>query len=94
MNEGICGRCSGKNPLSWCAESPLWNEIMRNGDINNQDEYDFICPNCFMQLGIDRGIANIFRITAPETLVDLKEVTPSGRLWDKESFLWKEVPNE
>lgn len=92
--EHKCDKCGGNNPLSWFADSPLWNEVMRGGDISAQDEYSFICPNCFMQLAIDKGIADMFRVWSPSPLVKLKTATPSGRVWDEEKFKWVDPTSE
>jgi hypothetical protein len=78
----------------WSAESPLWNEVVRGGDINAADEYPFLCPRCFCRLAEDKGIADKFRLTAPRPLVELKKVTTSGRVWNQDIFLWEDPTEE
>lgn len=88
--EAYCHRCKGPNVV-WAAASPLWNEVMRGGDINGDWEFDeIICPTCFCVLAKERGVADFFRLFSPEPIVRLKEVTPSGRTWNKDTFLWDE----
>lgn len=88
--EGICRRCGVLNP-DWYAPSPLWNAVMRGGSIDGAWEYDeLICPTCFCILANERGVAVRFRVDAPDVLVDLETVTPSGRIWNPRTQLWDE----
>ncbi len=43
-----------------------------------------------MILAEERGVANRFRVTAEVVNVALETVTPTGRVWDEEKFLWVE----
>lgn len=86
--EDHCHRCGGPN-VTWAAPSPLWNEVMRGGDINADDEFDgIICPTCFALLAKEKGIASRFRFYAVDVNRDLKTTTPSGRVWDEKKWLW------
>lgn len=87
--EDFCGRCGGLN-VPWVAPSPLWNEVMRGGDINGPGRYgDIICPTCFVVLAEAAGIASSWRIAAMEIHVPLKYETPSGRTWNHQTWLWE-----
>lgn len=89
--EHICRRCHGPNVQAWAAPSPLWNEVMRGGDINAPDLFEgIICPICFAALAQEAGIAQRWRFHAEKVLVPLKTVTPSGRVWDETTWLWEE----
>lgn len=75
----------------WYVPSPLWNEVMRDGDIDGPWQWDeIICPLCFMELAEDKGIAHGWRLDATDVLVELKTTTPSGRVWDPTVDLWIE----
>lgn len=88
-----CRRCSQPNP-SWSAPSPLWNAVMRGGDINGAPLFsDMVCATCFMTIAQEAGIASGFRVDAREVSVDLQTVTPSGRVWDAKRWLWVEPPS-
>lgn len=89
--EDHCHRCGGPNP-SWSAPSPLWNEVMRHGDINRLPEpYDgIVCPTCFAVLAEDMGVATFWRLDAERVFRELKLVTPSGRVWNAERWMWEE----
>lgn len=89
--ETVCRRCGGPN-VSWFAPSPLWNAVMRDGSINGPQEFDeLICPTCFAVLAEERGVANGWRLTATRVHVELETVTPSGRVWDAETDMWRET---
>lgn len=90
-NTEQCSRCGHANP-PWAAASPLWNEVMRGGSINGDEEGGIICAACFMELAESRGIASRFRVTAEVVNVELETTTPSGRVWDEEQFLWTASP--
>lgn len=86
--EDYCHKCNGPN-ISWSAPSPLWNEVMRDGDIDGPVQYEeIICPTCFAFMAREKGIAEHFRFDASEVNVELKTVTPGGRVWDEEKWLW------
>lgn len=89
--ESICGWCGGDNPV-WTAPSPLWNEVMRGGDINGRDLFSgVVCPSCFAKLASREGIADGWRLTARVVHVELKTVTPSGRVWNPDTWLWDDA---
>lgn len=86
--ESYCHRCGGPN-VAWYAPSPLWNEVMRGGDIDGPWQWnEIICPTCFVVLARDAGIATRFRVDATDVRVPLTLVTPSGRVWDSVIELW------
>jgi hypothetical protein len=88
--EDRCNRCGGQN-IAWSAPSPLWNQVMRGGDINGTEIHDgIICPTCFAVLAQEAGIADLWRFDAGRVHVPLQTVTPSGRIWDAEAWLWRE----
>lgn len=90
MSGEDCKRCGRANSI-WFAASPLWNAVMRGGSIDGQPKYgDMVCATCFMQLAEERGIATRFRVTAEVVNVELETTTPSGRVWDEDSFLWSD----
>jgi hypothetical protein len=89
-DESRCHRCGGPN-RSWHAPSPLWNAVMRGGDINGPWKWnEIICPTCFMVLAEGAGIAERWRLDARTVKVELATTTPSGRVWDPERDLWVE----
>ena len=86
--ETYCHRCFRLN-IPWTAPSPLWNEVMRGGDINGQEPFEgIVCPMCFMQLAEEKNIATGWRLDARNLFADLQYTTPSGRRWDGEQWLW------
>lgn len=88
--ESICRRCLGPN-IVWSAPSPLWNHVMRGGDINAKDRFGgIICPICFATLAEEMGVAWRWRFYAETVNVELATVTPSGRVWNSETWLWDE----
>jgi hypothetical protein len=91
--EERCNRCSGPY-VSWSAPSPLWNQVMRGGDINRVPEpfRGIICPSCFAQLAEEQGIAGRWRFYAEQVHVELATVTPSGRVWNPQTWLWDDAP--
>lgn len=86
-DEAICDRCGGKNPI-WVAPSPLWNEVIRGGDINGSEIYQFICPNCFIILAEEKHIAQGWRLYATDIFVELQTITPTGRVWNDKTWLF------
>lgn len=90
--EDTCRRCRGPN-VSWHAPSPLWNQVMRGGDINGDDLFGgIVCPTCFAVLAEQAGIASGWTLRADQVHVELQTVTPSGRVWDEAGQLWQEPP--
>jgi len=88
--EDYCWRCGGPN-VPWSAPSPLWNEVMRGGDINAGDLHGgIICPTCFAVLVQAAGVAELWKLYADRVLVPLATVTPSGRTWNAETWRWDE----
>jgi len=83
-----CQRCGGDNP-AWSAPSPLWNAVMRGGSINGEPLFsDMVCATCFMILAEERGIAFLWRVQAQDVRTELETVTPSGRVWNDQEWLW------
>lgn len=93
--EDHCHRCGGPN-IPWSAPSPLWNAVMRGGSINGDELHDgIVCPTCFAILAEQRGIAHaLWRFSADRVSVELELVTPSGRVWDEQSWMWREVTDD
>jgi hypothetical protein len=88
--EDYCHRCGGPN-VSWAAPSPLWNAVMRGGDINGRDLFNgIVCPLCFAVLAEAAGIASQWRLSAENVNQPLQTITPSGRVWDDNAWLWRE----
>lgn len=88
--EATCHRCHGPN-IAWSAPSPLWNAVMRGGSINGDEDHDgIVCPVCFATLAEALGIADLWMFSAKRVHVDLETVTPSGRVWDETTWLWRE----
>lgn len=87
--ERLCNRCGGHN-VSWSAPSPLWNEVMRGGDINGPWQYgEIICMTCFAEIAARDGVASGWRLSADDVHVSLQTVTPSGRVWNEDAQLWE-----
>jgi hypothetical protein len=88
--EDYCHRCGGPN-VSWAAPSPLWNAVMRGGDINGRDLFNgIVCPLCFAVLAEAAGIASQWRLSAENVNQPLQTITPTGRVWDDNAWLWRE----
>lgn len=87
--EDTCHKC-GQPFINWSAPSPLWNEVMRGGDINNSPEpySGIVCPSCFMQLAEDAGVGTGWRLYAATVFRILQTVTPSGRVWNPETWMF------
>lgn len=89
-NERRCQRCHGPN-LPWSAPSPLWNQVMRGGDVNGVEIHaGIICPTCFAVLAETAGVADLWRLHAERVHVPLQTVTPSGRVWNPQRWMWEE----
>jgi hypothetical protein len=85
-----CRRCGHDNP-AWSAPSPLWNAVMRGGSIDGEPIYeDMVCAACFISIAKEKGIASGFRLSADDVTASLETTTPSGRVWDDSSQLWRE----
>ena len=90
--EKHCHRCQGTN-VSWSAPSPLWNAVMRGGSINGDEWYNgIVCPTCFAELADSAGVTRGgWRLYTPDVLVPLETVTPSGRVWNDDTWLFDET---
>lgn len=87
-NAERCHRCKGEN-VTWCAPSPLWNRVMRGNDINGEPIHgDLVCVRCFIVLATEAGITGQWRISVSPEPDGLIYETPSGRIWDADSWLW------
>lgn len=90
--ESYCHRCGGPNVV-WTVPSPLWNQVMRGGDINGPELHDgIVCPACFVYLAEQGNIATGWRLVPTAVHTPLQTITPSGRVWDGEKWLWVEPP--
>ena len=90
MIEAFCHRCRGPN-VEWSAPSPLWNQVMRGGSINGVEPYHgIICPTCFAIMAEALGIACRWRLSAEIVNVPLETVTPSGRVWNPDTWRFDE----
>jgi hypothetical protein len=86
--EDHCHRCGGPN-LVWMAPSPLWNEVMRGGNINGAEPWHgIVCPTCFAMVAEEKGYASLWRLSAQRVHVALVTVTPSGRVWNDKTWMW------
>jgi hypothetical protein len=86
--ESFCRYCGGPN-ISWSAPSPLWNEVMRGGSINGMERLDgIVCPTCFCLMAEVAGVAVGWRVDTRKVLVPLETTTPSGRVWNEQTWLW------
>ncbi len=45
--ELLCQMCGRDYPI-WSADNDLWNAVMRGGVKGSPDDYDFVCPTCFV----------------------------------------------
>lgn len=89
-----CRRCEREN-VSWAAPSPLWNLVMRGGSINGDWQHsELICIGCFVDLARLAGVAGHWRVTVSPEPEGMETVTPSGRVWDPETWLWKEPADD
>lgn len=91
LPESVCGRCRGPNRV-WWAPSPLWNQVMRGGDIGGAEAWGIICPTCFVVLAEQQGIAEFWKLTAQRVNVPLQTVLADGRVWDDQVDLWVDPP--
>lgn len=88
MPELTCDRCHCQHRV-WAASSPLWNATIRGGCIDGEEEHAYLCANCFMALAEDRGVASLFRLSAEIIAPTVQSVTPSGRVWNDQQFMWE-----
>ena len=88
--EARCHRCGTPDSNDWSAPSPLWNEVMRGGSINGGPEpyCGVVCPTCFMVLAQRAGVASRWRLYADQVHRPLETVTPSGRVWNEQTWLF------
>lgn len=91
--ETPCNRCEGPCGDYWTAPSPLWNYVMRDDDIDGPWQYgEIICAQCFMLLTEEKiGRPVRWRLYAEDINVPLQTVTPSGRIWNPETWLWEDA---
>ncbi len=84
-----CRRCNGPNVI-WSAQSPLWNYVMRDNDINSDSKFDdLVCMPCFIQLAIEVGLPEHgWQLRLVPDPVGLIYETPKGRVWNEDLFLW------
>lgn len=83
-----CYRCGGEN-VRWCAPSPLWNRVMRGNDISGEPQFhDLVCVRCFIVLAFEAGVDGTWRLSVTPEPDGLIYETPSGRIWDADSWLW------
>lgn len=64
---------------------------MRGNDINGDSKFDdLVCISCFIELANDVGLPEtgwrLMLVPEPKRLI---YETPSGRIWDEKTFLWK-----
>lgn len=86
--EANCARCMGPN-IVWTAPSPLWNEVMRGGDINGDERHaGIVCPTCFAVLAEKAGVADRWRLWPEMVHRPLQTITPSGRVWNPLTWQW------
>ncbi len=88
--EETCHRC-GRDYTPWSAMSPLWNEVMRGGDINAGPEpyLGMVCCDCFIKLAEQAGVATDWRLHAGQVFRQLKLTTPTGRVWSDQRWLFE-----
>lgn len=86
-----CRRCGGAN-VSWAAPSPLWNLVMRDGSIDGVALFaDMVCIGCFADLARQSGVTGRWRLTVTPDPPGLVTVSPTGRVWNPQTWLW-DVP--
>lgn len=86
-----CRRCGGSNVV-WCAPSPLWNLVMRGGSITGPTKFaDLVCMTCFVALAAEMGLTGQWRLALHPEPEGMEFVTPSGRIWDADSWLWQDA---
>jgi hypothetical protein len=86
-----CRRC-GRSNVSWCAPSPLWNAAVRAGQPEDARYGELLCMGCFAEIAERRGVASGWRLDATDVQVELETVSPSGRVWNPETWLWEDPP--
>src|SRR5689334_13046519 len=88
--ELLCMVCDRDYPV-WFAPNRLWNPVMRRPD--GSDEYPFICPTCFGNIAVQRGVKTPFvffsvgtvEMTA-EHIAIIDELLEDA---EREAYLWK-----
>lgn len=55
--ELLCMICDHEYPV-WFAPNDLWNRVVRRPD--GSDEWPFLCPTCFANLAVERGVDTPF----------------------------------
>jgi hypothetical protein len=90
--EGLCELCD-REYQPWSAASPLWNAVVRGGSINGEEEFAYLCADCFMRLAANRRVATGFQLDAAVSLIALETVTPSGRRWNAGTFRYEPEVN-
>jgi hypothetical protein len=86
-----CHRCGGENPGCWAVMSPLWNLVIRGGSIDGDPLYDdMVCIPCFIITAHEKGITGEWFLTLRPEPEGMEMVTPSGRIWDRNTFRWEE----
>lgn len=85
--ESYCHRCK-RAFIWWSAPSPLWNQVVRGGDIGGDETFQVLCPCCFADLAEEQGIASFWRFTADRVHVPLQTVTPGGSVWNETRQMW------
>lgn len=65
---------------------------MRGGSIDGEPIFeDMVCASCFIELAQVAGIAERFRVEAEIVHVPLETTSPSGRVWNDETWLWEDT---
>lgn len=91
-DESRCDRCGGRNPASWHAPSPLWNEVVRT---DGRERWGFLCPTCFIEASNERvtaGRAGASWCVRIHDDIGLPTVFGDGRVWDADRCMWVDDP--
>lgn len=65
--ELLCMICGVEHPV-WSAENSLWNATLRT---DGRDEWPFLCPTCFMNKAVERGVETMFFVQRNDPMVNL-----------------------
>lgn len=85
-----CRRCGNEN-TEWVAPHPLWNYVMRGNDIDGEWRYsEIVCVRCFIVLAHEAGLDGQWRLYLAPEPDGLVYTTPSGRVWNPETWMWDE----
>ena len=87
--EHYCHRCSGRNALSWYADSDVWNAVVREGD---KDIPEILCPICFVELAKEKGVnPTAWRLSKegddPESVsweASMRSLVKRAEMWEAE----------